>query len=42
MLLGWMAQKDPRAKEARAEQFIDSTGLREIEKSGFVASLYQR
>jgi len=42
MLLGWMAQRDPRAKEARAEQFIDSTSLREIEKSGFVASLYQR
>ena len=42
MLLDWMAQRDPRAKEAKAEQFIDSTGLREIEKSGFVAGLYQR
>lgn len=42
MLLGWMAQRDPRAKEARAEQFIDSTSLRGIEKSGFVSSLYQR
>lgn len=42
MLLGWMGQRDPRAKEARAEQFIDSTPLRELEKSGFVSSLYQR
>ncbi|MBI4527407.1 MAG: ABC transporter substrate-binding protein [Deltaproteobacteria bacterium] len=42
MLLGWMGQKDPRAKEARAEQFIESTPLKEIEKSGFVAALYQK
>jgi len=41
-LLGWMGQKDPRAKEARAEQFVDSSSLREIEKSGFVAGLYQK
>lgn len=42
MLLGWMGQRDPRAREARAEQFIDSTSLREIEKSGFISSLYQK
>ena len=42
MLLGWMGQRDPRAKEARAEQFIDSSSLREIEKSGFISSLYQK
>lgn len=42
LLLGWMSQTDPRAKGAKAEQFIDSTNLREIEKSGFVARLYQR
>ena len=42
VLLEWMAQRDSRAKEAKAEQFIDSSLLREIEKSGFVASLYQR
>lgn len=40
--LTWMAQRDPRAKEAKPEQFIDATILREIEKSGFVAKLYQR
>ena len=42
LLLGWMAQTDPRAKGAKAEQFIDSTSLKEIQKSGFVASLSQR
>ena len=42
LLLGWMGQRDPRAKEAKAEQFIDSTSLREIERSGFVSALYQK
>ena len=40
--LTWMAEKDPRAKVAKPEQFIDGSVLREIEKSGFVAKLYQR
>jgi NitT/TauT family transport system substrate-binding protein len=40
--LTWMAEKDPRAKAAKPEQFIDSTILKEIEKSGFVAKLYQQ
>ncbi|MSP37124.1 MAG: ABC transporter substrate-binding protein [Deltaproteobacteria bacterium] len=40
--LTWMAEKDPRAKAAKAEQFIDGTILREIEKSGFAAKLYQQ
>jgi len=40
--LTWMAEKDPRAKAAKPEQFIDGTILREIEKSGFVAKLYQK
>jgi NitT/TauT family transport system substrate-binding protein len=41
-LLTWMAQRDPRAKEVKAEQYIDANLLREIEKSGFVSSLYQK
>jgi len=41
LLLGWMAQSDARAKSARAEQFIDSGPLKEIEKSGFVTALYR-
>ena len=40
--LTWMAERGPRARLAKPEQFIDGTILREIEKSGFVASLYQR
>jgi NitT/TauT family transport system substrate-binding protein len=40
--LTWMAERDPRAKQARPEQFIDGTILREIEKSGFAAKLYQK
>jgi NitT/TauT family transport system substrate-binding protein len=40
--LTWMAERDPRAKAAKPEQFIDGTILREIEKSGFVAKLYQK
>jgi NitT/TauT family transport system substrate-binding protein len=40
--LTWMAEKDPRAKAAKPEQFIDGSILKEIEKSGFVAKLYQK
>jgi NitT/TauT family transport system substrate-binding protein len=39
-LLEWMGQRDPRAKEANVDQFIDATILAEIEKSGFVDRLY--
>lgn len=41
-LLEWMAQRDPRAKEANVDQFIDAAMLAEIEKSGFVDRLYAR
>ena len=37
-----MAERDPRAKNAKPEQFIDGAILREIEKSGFVTRLYHR
>ncbi|HXF76215.1 MAG TPA: ABC transporter substrate-binding protein [Methylomirabilota bacterium] len=40
--LTWMAERDPRAKAAKPEQFIDGTILKEIEKSGFVQKLYQK
>jgi len=40
--LTWMAERDPRAKAARPEQFIDGAILKEIEKSGFVQKLYQK
>jgi hypothetical protein len=35
-------RKDPRAKAAKPEQFIDGTILREIEKSGFLQKLSQQ
>lgn len=41
-LLDWLGQRDPKAKEAKPEQFIDFAPLREIERSGFVARLYQQ
>jgi hypothetical protein len=41
-LLEWMGQRDPRAKEANVDQFIDAAMLAEIEKSGFVDRLYAR
>ena len=40
--LTWMAERDGRAKNAKPEQFIDGSILREIEKSGYVARLYQQ
>jgi NitT/TauT family transport system substrate-binding protein len=40
--LTWMADRDARAKAAKPEQFFDGTILQEIEKSGFVAKLYQK
>jgi hypothetical protein len=40
--LTWMAERDPRAKAAKPEQFIDGSILREIEKSGFAQKLYQQ
>jgi NitT/TauT family transport system substrate-binding protein len=41
-LLDWLAQRDPKIKDAKPEQFIESSPLRDIEKSGFVARLYQK
>lgn len=40
--LTWMAEKDVRARNAKPEQFIDGSILRDIEKSGFAARLYQK
>ncbi len=41
-LVDWLAQRDPRAKDAKPEQFIDFAPLRDIERSGFVTRLYQQ
>jgi hypothetical protein len=41
-LLDCLAQRDPKAKEAKPEQFIDFAPLWDIERTGFVARLYQQ
>jgi len=37
-----LAQKNPKAKEAKAEQFLDLRLLKELDDSGFVDRLYQK
>ncbi|MBM4261587.1 MAG: ABC transporter substrate-binding protein [Deltaproteobacteria bacterium] len=36
-----IAEKDPRAKSWRAEQFIDATLMQELEKEGFIKQLWR-
>jgi hypothetical protein len=36
-----IAERDPRAKNARAEQFIDSTLMQELDKEGFIKQLWR-
>ena len=40
-VLEWLGAGDPKARAARAEDFIDPRFLREIEESGFVKALYE-
>lgn len=37
-----IAERDPRAKNARPEQFVDNTFIRELDQSGFIDSLYKK
>jgi NitT/TauT family transport system substrate-binding protein len=37
-----IGQRDPRAKAAKPEQFVDFTFIRELEKSGFIDGLYKK
>ncbi len=39
--LDQIAEKDPRARKARAEQFIDSSFMQELEKDGFIQQLWR-
>jgi len=36
-----LASKDPKAQGVKAEQFVDSTFLTELDKSGFIGRLYK-
>jgi NitT/TauT family transport system substrate-binding protein len=37
-----IAERDPRAKTVKPEQFIDATFIRELDQSGFIDSLYKK
>jgi NitT/TauT family transport system substrate-binding protein len=37
-----IGQRDPRAKAAKPEQFVDFTFIRELEQSGFIDALYKK
>ena len=37
-----IAERDPRAKSAKPEQFVDFTFIKELDQSGFIDSLYKR
>jgi NitT/TauT family transport system substrate-binding protein len=37
-----LAERDPRAKNAKPEQFIDASFIRELDQSGFIDGLYKK
>ncbi len=37
-----LAERDPRAKTAKPEQFVDFTFIRELDQSGYIDSLYKK
>jgi NitT/TauT family transport system substrate-binding protein len=41
-VLDEVAERDPRAKTAKPEQFVDASFLRELDKSGFIDGLYKK
>jgi len=36
------AERDPRAKTTKPEQFVDMTFIRELDQSGFIDGLYKK
>jgi NitT/TauT family transport system substrate-binding protein len=41
-VLDEIAERDPRAKSAKPEQFVDVTSIRELDQSGYIDGLYKR
>jgi NitT/TauT family transport system substrate-binding protein len=41
-VLNDLAERDPRAKTAKPEQFVDLTFIRELDQSGYIDSLYKK
>ena len=37
-----IAERDPRAKTAKPEQFVDMSFIRELDQSGFIDALYKK
>ena len=37
-----IAERDPRAKSVKPEQFIDASFIRELDQSGFIDGLYKK
>lgn len=40
-VLSELGQKDPKARSAKAEDFVDSSFVKELDESGFIDSLYK-
>lgn len=36
-----LSEKDPKAKAAKAEDFVDMRFIKELDESGFIADLYK-
>jgi hypothetical protein len=41
-VLDELAERDPRAKSAKPEQFVDMTFIRELDQSGYIDALYKK
>ncbi|HEV8722682.1 MAG TPA: ABC transporter substrate-binding protein [Candidatus Binatia bacterium] len=41
LMLGELSSKEPKARSARPEQFVDTTFVRELDTSGFIDRLYK-
>ncbi|MBI2089443.1 MAG: hypothetical protein HYT78_11990 [Deltaproteobacteria bacterium] len=41
LILDTFAEKDPRAKNANPEDFVDMRFIRELDESGFIDNLYK-
>jgi hypothetical protein len=41
-VLDELAERDPRAKTAKPEQFVDMSFIRELDQSGYIDSLYKK
>jgi hypothetical protein len=37
-----LAERDPRAKNVKPEQFVDMTFIRELDQSGYIDGLYKK